>query len=136
MEVRNIQSLLEQYLNDGFTFECLSIIADVPVELINRCYNRENLSQEDGHLLNSVLYILTQLYFCDTTEKTYIGDLVDAMCSLFKVSQSAVAKYLGLGNDEFIKFLDEPEKYPNGYNLSIKLLHLFKTITIDKKYTA
>ena len=136
MEVRNIQSLLEQYLNDGFTFECLSIITDVPVELINRCYNRENLSQEDCRLLNSILYILMQLYLCNTTEKTYIGDMVNAMCSLFKVSQSAIAKYLGLGNDEFISFLDNPGKYPNGYNLSIKILHLFKTFTIDKKYTA
>lgn len=135
MDVRNIQSLLEQYLNDGFTFECLSITTDVPIELINRCYNRDNLSQEDCHLLNAVLYTLTQLYLCDTTTKTYMGDILDVMCSLFKVSQSAVAKYLGLGDDEFKNFLVEPEKYPNGYKLSIKLLHLFKTFIIDKRYT-
>lgn len=67
--------------------------------------------------------------------KTYIGDISDVMSNVFKVSQSAIAKYLGLGDDEFQNFLVEPEKYPNGYNLSIKLLHLFKTFIIDKRYT-
>lgn len=129
MDVRNIQSLLAQYLNDGFTFECLSITTDVPVELINRCYNGENLSQEDCYLLNAVLYILTQLYFCDTTAKTYIGDISDVMCNLFKVSQSAIAKYLGLGDDM-------AEKYTVPKDVEAAQKHLPKTKSnyIDKEY--
>ena len=74
MVVRDIYSLLEQYLADGFTFESLSKVSNVSVDIIERCYRKEKLTDEE--ILKSG------------------------------------------------KVLDKPSEYPNGFELSIKLLHL------------
>ncbi len=134
MQVRDIWSLLEQFLSEGFSLECLSKVTNTSIDVINRCYNREKLSQNDIHALNAVLWFLTQLYCCNTENKSYLYDIVSVLCDYLEVSRIAVAKYLGISEDQLNCFLNEPEKYSNGYNISIKLLHLYITFFRDKKY--
>lgn len=135
MQIRNIWSLLDQYKADGFSLKCLSKVTDTSIDVIERCYNKEELNQDDVKELNTVLWFLGQLYCCDTNNKLYLHEIVLALCYYFEVSRIAVAKYLGIIEDQLSCFLDDPANYPNGYNLSIKLLHLFNTFLRDKRYS-
>ncbi len=130
----DIHSLLERFFSDGFTAECLSKTSNISVELINRCYNGENLTKEDYHTLNYLLYYLSQLYLCDTEDSRYLLNIVTVICDYFMVPLSAIAKYLNLSVEQLHVFLDKPEHYENGYNLSIKLMHLFMTLVRDKRH--
>ncbi len=62
MQIRDIWSLLDQYKADGFSLKCLSKITDTSNDVIERCYNREELNQDDVKELNTVLWFLGQLY--------------------------------------------------------------------------
>lgn len=135
MQVRDIWSMLEQFLSEGFSLECLSKVTDTSIDVINRCYNREKLSQNDMNALREVLWFLTKLYCCNTEEnEPYLQDVVSVLCDFLEVSRTAIAKHLGISEDQLNCFLNKPEEYPNGFNITIKLLHLFNTVFRDKKY--
>ena len=131
----DLHSLLEHFFSDGFTVESLSKATNISVELINRCYNGENLTKEDYHTLNYLINFLSQLYCCDMEDNAYLQNIVTVICNYFMISLSTIAKYLNLNVEQLNLFLDKPEHYPNGYNLSIKLMHLFMTLVRDKRHS-
>ncbi len=124
MVVRDIYSLLEQYLADGFTFESMSKVSNVSVDIIERCYRKEKLTEEEILKSSKVLDVLGQLYMCETDSEIYLKDVVEALEMYFVLSHKAIASYMGLSVAEFNRFLDKPSEYPDGFELSVKLLHL------------
>ena len=134
MEVLDIHGLMEKYLADGFTMEGLSKTTRVPVSLLQRVRAEDKLTMEETKQLNPVLYFLMQLYMCNTKDGAYLKDIVTATSAYFEVPPKAISKYLGLDKEQFELFLNKPEQYENGYELTIKLLHLFTSFVREKNY--
>ena len=134
MEVLDIHSLLEKYFADGFTMEGLSKTTGVPTSLLQKAWSIDKLTMEDNKQLNPVLYFLMQLYMCNTKDGAYLKDIATAISAYFEVPPSAISNYLGLDNAQFKLFLNKPEQYDNGYELTIKLLHLFTSFVREKNY--
>ncbi len=132
MQVRDIQSLLEEFFSEGFTMNCLSKATNVPIEVIQKCYNNEQLSQEDFLFVNRILYFLMQLYMCDTSELSYLSDIVMVMHDYFGVPLDAICNYLELNKEQFETYINNPSQHQNSYNLTIKLLHLYTTLVREK----
>lgn len=132
MIVQSIQDLLDKFFADGFSMNCLCKATNVSADLINKAYAKEYLDMDEIMALNPVLYFLGQLYLCDTNHKTYLEDITTTICSYYEMSINAVSNYLGLDEVQFKVFLNNPEKYSNGYNLTIRLLHLFTTLVREK----
>ena len=132
MIVQSIQELLDKFFADGFSMACLCKATNVSADLINKAYAQENLDMDEIMALNPVLYFLTQLYLCDTNHKAYLEDITTTICSYYEMPIKAESNYLGLDEEQFNAFLNDPERYPNGYNLTIKLLHLFTTLVREK----
>lgn len=134
MEVLDIHDLMEKYFADGFTMEGLSKTTGVSVSLLQRVRANDKLTIEENKQLNPVLYFLMQLYMCNTNDGAYLKDIVTATSAYFEVPPRAISKYLGLDKEQFELFLNKPEQYENGYELTIKLLHLFTSFVREKNY--
>lgn len=134
MEMLDIHGLMEKYFADGFTMEGLSKTTGVPVLLLQRVRANDKLTVEENKQLNPVLYFLIQLYMCNTSDGAYLKDIVTAISAYFEVPPSAISKYLGLDKTQFESFLNKPVQYENGYELTIKLLHLFTSFVREKNY--
>lgn len=132
MKSQNIYELIEQFQSDGFTIDNLSSITGVSSELINRCASRDRLTHDDTIVLGKVLSFLGSLYMVDTNNALYLKDGIDALEQSYKLPRHAIASYLGLKTDEFEKFLELPENYPNSNKLLLRLMHLSKIILIQK----
>jgi hypothetical protein len=135
MVLYDIHDLLARCFTDGFAVESISKATDIPVELINRCYTNGELTQEDIHTLNYLLFFLMQLYGFDPDNDIYLKDIVETMNSYFKIPPDTIAKYLGLDESELSAFLTQPKSYNDGYRISIKLVHLFTTLIRDKRHS-
>lgn len=133
MVVKDIQNLLDKFFADGFTMDCLCKATNVPPDLIRKAYDKEKLDMDEIMALNPVLYFLTQLYLCDTSTKAYLEDVSTVMCEYYKMPMNAVSNYLGLDEAQYQAFLNDPEKYSNGYNLTVRLLHLFISLVREKE---
>lgn len=133
MVVKDIQNLLDKFFEDGFTMDCLCKATNVSPDLINKAYAKERLDMDGIMALNPVLYFLTQLYLCDTNAKAYLQDISTAICEYYKIPMNAVSNYLGLDEAQYKAFLNDPERYFNGYNLTVKLLHLFTSLVREKE---
>lgn len=133
MVVKDIQDLLCKFFADGFTMDCLCKATSVSSDLINKACTKEKLDMDEIMALNPVLYFLTQLYLSDTDTKTYLADMSSAMCEYYKMPMNAVSNYLGLDEAQYQAFLDDPERYSNGYNLTVRLLHLFTSLVREKE---
>jgi len=80
MQAKDIYSLLEQFLNDGFTTVNLSQITGVPSDLIDKCCQKKELLHEETLELGSkVLSFLSLLYMVDTEDNMYLKDSVSAI---------------------------------------------------------
>lgn len=134
MEVQDIRVLMEKYFADGFTMEGLSKTTGVPVSLLQRVRANDKLTVDENKQLNPVLYFLIQLYMCNTSDGAYLKDIVTAISAYFEVPPSAISKYLGLDKTQFESFLNKPDQHENGYELTIKLLHLFTSFVREKNY--
>lgn len=128
MELLDIHVLMEKYFADGFTMEGLSRTTGVPVLLLQKACANDMLTVEENKQLN------LQLYMCNTKDGAYLKDIVTATSTYFEVPPSAISKYLGLDKSQFELFLNKPEQYENGYELTIKLLHLFTSFVREKNY--
>lgn len=100
MQDTDIWNLIERYIDNGFSLKCLSMITDVSIDVIERCYNKENLSQNEISEINAVLWFLGQLYCCDTENQMYLQNIVSALCYYFEVSKYAIARYLGISEEQ------------------------------------
>lgn len=132
MEIRDIHSLLEQYLSEGFTIESLTQATGVSSELISKINTNQQLTLAECKALNIVLYFLIQLYGCNTQDISYLKDIVVTINDYFLIPSETIANYLKLTTKQFQEFIDNPEYYKNGYYLTIRLLHLFTTLVRTK----
>lgn len=132
MELMDIRVLMEKFFAEGFTMEGLSRTTGVPVSLLQKVRANEVLTVEENRQLKPVLYFLMQLYMSNTKDGAYLKDMVTAISAYFEVPPSAIANHLGLNKTQFEKFLNKPEQYENGYELTIKLMHLFITFVREK----
>ena len=130
MQMRDIHSLLEQAFSDGFTIDFINKVTGVPANLIRRCYDRETMTQDEIRSVSQVLDFLALLYMTDTTDVSYLKDSVEALEQHFGFSHTAIAKYLGMSKPDFDTFLENPKDHPDGYNLSIKLIH-FRSVLLQ-----
>lgn len=133
MVVKDIQDLLCKFFSDGFTMDCLCKATSISPDLINKACTKEKLDMDEIMALNPVLYFLTQLYLCETNNKTYLADLSTAMCEYYKTPMNAVSNYLGLDEAQYQVFLNDPANYSDGYNLTVRLLHLFTSLVREKE---
>lgn len=134
VEVLDIHDLMEKYFSDGFTMEGLSKTTEVPTSLLQKVRSNKNLTIKETTALNPVLYFLMQLYMCNTKDSAYLKDIVTATSAYFEIPPRAISKYLGLDEEQFKLFLNKPDQYENGYELTVKLLHLFTSFVRKKNY--
>ena len=121
----DLHCLLEKAFSDGFTIENLSNATGVANDLINHVDDKK-LTQEDIEKLNPLLYFLSQIYLEDTMNGRNLKDIVHILVSYFGLTYDTIANYLELKTSELDEFLSKPENYKNTYNLSLKLMHLFR----------
>lgn len=130
----DISDLLKKFISDGFTFESLSMITGSPIISLKRLYHGEQLSAEEIKDLDCAMTFLLFIYMENTDHNDYLKTVVDVISDRFAISINAIAKYLGLNEEQFHCFVKNPEKQKDGYQLTVKLLHLYTTIFRDKKY--
>ena len=123
MQMRDIKSLMEQAFSDGFNIDFISEATGIPADLIQRCYDGDALSRDEITNMSGVLNFLTLLYMTDTNDVSYLKASVEALEWHFGFSHTAIANYLGMREEDFDIFLENPAAYPNGHSLSIKLMH-------------
>lgn len=130
----DIADLMRKYISDGFTFESLSNITDASIEGLKRLYYDKPLSEEDKKDIDCASLFLMFLYMEPIGYDGYLESITELICVKFKLSQKAIAKYLGLDEVQFRCFIKEPEKLENGYQLTLRLLHLYTVFFRDTKY--
>ena len=123
MQMRDIHSLLEQAISDGFTVDFIYKATGVPADLIRRCYGGEAMTQDEIRNISQVLDFLVLLYMTDTTDVSYLKDSVEALEQHFGLTHTAIAKYLGMSEPDFDTFLENPKDHPDGYDISMKFMH-------------
>lgn len=79
MQMRDIQSLLEQAFSDGFTVDFINKATGVPADLIRHCYDGEAVTQGEIRSVSQVLDFLALLYMTDTNDVSYLKDSVEAL---------------------------------------------------------
>lgn len=131
MEMSDIQTLLEKYYKDGFSTDCLCKATSVSHELVEKAYRGE-LEPNESFVVKPVLFLLTQLYLCDVTSSRYLNDVTCAMCEHYRITKRAIATYLGISLVEMDTFLESPDKFENGCQLTTKLLHLYMALVREK----
>ena len=129
MQMRDIRSLLEQAFSNGFSVDFINNATGVPADLIQRCYDGEAMTQGEIRSTSQVLDFLALLYMTDTTAVSYLKDSVEALEQHFGFTHTAIANYLGMRDEDFDIFMENPAAYPNGYKLSIKLMH-FRSVLL------
>ena len=132
MQMRDIHSLLEQAFSEGFTADFLSKATGVSADLIQQCYNGETMSQDEIRSISRVLDFLAILYMTDTNDVSYLKDSVEALERHYGFSHTAIANYLGMGEGDFDIFLENPATYPDGYKLSMKVMH-FRSVLLQNQ---
>lgn len=130
MQMRDIHSLLEQAFSDGFTVDFINKATGVPADLIRRCYGGEAMTQGEIRSISQVLDFLALLYMTDTSDVSYLKDSVEALEQHFGFTHTAIANYLDMSDTDFDTFLKNPKDHPDGYNLSIKLIH-FRSVLLQ-----
>lgn len=130
MQMRDIHSLLEQAFSEGFPIDFISKATGVPADLIWRCYDGEAMTQGEISSVSQVLDFLTLLYMTDTNDVAYLKDSVEALEQHFGFSHTAIANYLGMSEPDFNAFLENPKGHPDGYGISIKLMH-FRSVLLQ-----
>lgn len=128
----DIQELIQKYLADGFTINSLCKSTNAPLELINRACTKQNLTAEECTELKPVLYFLMQLYACNVGSSKYFEDMAAVISEYFDIPKKAVSAYCGLDEMQYEAFLRNPKAYPNGYDITIRFLHLFNTLVREK----
>ena len=132
IQIRDIHSLLEQTFSEGFTTDFLSKATGVSADLILRCYNGEAMSQDEIRSISRVLDFLAMLYMTNTNDICYLKDSVEALEQHYGFSHTAIANYLGMDEGDFDIFLEHPAAYPDGYKLSMKVMH-FRSVLLQNQ---
>ncbi len=130
MQMRDIHSLLDQAFSDGFTVDFIYKATGVPADLIRRCYDSEAMSQGEIRSISQVLNFLALLYMTDTNDVAYLKDSVEALEQHFGFPHTAIASYLDMSEPDFDTFLGNPKDYPDGYDISMKLMH-FRSVLLQ-----
>lgn len=131
MQLKDIYELLNYFLKDGFSIDILSQVTGVSNELIERCIKHDNISNEETVILGKVVSFLGMLYMVDVDDRSYLKESISALEQFYHISQNAIASYCGMSSTELEKFLENPETYPNGYKILVKLMHL-RTVLLQR----
>ena len=123
---------MQQFFSDGFTAENLSKITGVSADLISRCAHGETLSHNEIMDMGIVLDSLCSLYMVDTGNPGYLKECITVLEQYFNLPHIAIANYLELTELTLNSFLNNPVSYENGYELSLKLMHL-RTIFMQRQ---
>lgn len=132
VQVRDYRELFQQFFEDGFTAECLSAATGISQEKILRLSGEEALGAGDQNMMRSMMYVLMEMYGYDFRKKEYLESIADSLNRFYKVPISAIMRYLGLDEEQYRQFINEPEKYEDGLFLAMKLMSLFTTFVREK----
>ncbi len=83
-------------------------------------------------MMRSVMYVLMEMYGYDFRQKEYLESIADSLNRFYKVPISAIMRYLGLDEEQYRQFINEPEKYEDRLFLAMKLMSLFTTFVREK----
>ena len=131
MQSRDIYELLKRFFADGFTIENLCKITGISSELISRCIDGGNITQEETQILGRVVAFLGLLYMVNTKENSYLKESVSSLECFYQIPHEAIANYLDISNIELDAFLENPKDYPNGHDILLRLMH-FKAVLLQK----
>ena len=135
-DIREIGDFIQLFLDDGFTLECLSKTMNVPIEWLKECVS-DNPPNEVKKLLKlkGVFSFLIVLYGHKNDRQepsSFLNDLLDSYYELYRVPTKAIGAFLGLNEDQFDSFLQNPQEYPCGFQLSIEMLRVLLAFSVDK----
>lgn len=131
MQLKDIYELLNYFLKDGFSIDNLSQVTGVSKDLIERCIKHDNISNEEIVILGKVVSFLGMLYMVDVDDSSYLKESLSALEQFYHIPKNAIASYCGISSTELEKFLENPETHPNGYKISVKLMHL-RTVLLQR----
>lgn len=127
--------LIRKFIEDGFTFACLSNVTGAPMESLKRLYDGDLMSIEERKEIDYAMVFLQLLYMENIEYEGYLESIVEILKEQFEVSHEAIAAYLGLTMKQFYSFIIKPEAHDNSYSLTKRLLHLYTTFLRDKKFS-
>ena len=119
-EVFDLDGLLERYYEDGFTLDSLNLILETDIDDVSAC------SLEDQE---KMLDFLSFLYAQKVNENDYLLNIVDSLDELFHISKDCIAKYVGLGLNEFNEFIKNPSKHTDKLGAMFRLINFFNAIS-------
>lgn len=132
MRIVDLKTLLENAYSDSFSDRMLESLTGVPEILIHRYIDGDILSEKEIRLLSPLQYMLEQLYLVNVENGANLGGIVEGLEIFFAIPKHTTASYIGLTENQLDDFIENPKGYDNGYNISLKLMHLFTTIVRDR----
>lgn len=133
MRIVDLKTLVENAYSDGFSGRMLENLTGVPETLIHRYIDGDILSEKEIRSLSPLQYVLEQLYLVNVENGTNLKGIVEGLEIFFAIPKHITASYIGVTENQLDDFIENPKDYDNGYNLSLKLMHLFTTLVRDKK---
>lgn len=136
-DIREIGDLIQNFLEDGFTLECLSKATDTPIEWLEECISDKPPKEiKELRKLRCVFSFL--VIMCDNKSysleiSSFLKDLLDSSSEIYKIPKDAVGNYLGMSKEQFASFLKNPEEYPNGFQKAIEMQRMLLLFSIDKR---
>ena len=119
-EVFDLDGLLERYYEDGFTLDSLNLILWTDIDDVSAC------SLEDQE---KMLDFLSFLYAQKVNENDYLLNIIDSLVELFHISKDCIAKYVGLGLNEFDELIKNPSKHTDKLGAMFRLINFFNAIS-------
>lgn len=133
-DISDMGSLLDKFLDYGFTLESLSRGTNTPIAFIEECVSMGKKFKEPHKVVRAFDFLVTiDNYFGFDKDNDYYKNIVESVCRLYKVPEAAIANFLGLNNQQFKTFLQNPEIYPNGFQILTKMQWILQMFSNDKR---
>ena len=84
-----------------------------------------NCSLEDKE---NVMEFLSFIYVQKVSQDDYLLNIVNSLEELFHISRNSIAKYVGLGFDEFEEMIGNPVKHGDKLDAMFRLVNFFNAV--------
>lgn len=119
-EVFDLGELLKKYFDDGFTLDSLNLILGTEIDDVSDCSLEER---------QKIMEFLSFLYVQKVNQDDYLLNIVNSLEEIFHISKDSIAKYVGLGLDEFEELIKNPIKYSDKLEAMFRLINFFNAVS-------
>ncbi len=136
MERVDIAALLRRYMADGFPLPVLSNITRISEDALAGISQGKTWHQvgADPDRFGYLVIFLTTMYL-PLDDAGYYGGLADSLTTYFGIPFSAVAGYVGAGEEELRQFLAAPLSHEKQAEFGMRICHLFTQFIRDPRFS-